>query len=442
LERERRQTRLIASIAIGLIVIIIGLIGYGILNETILKAHQPVVTVNGESYSLHEFQVRVRVQRQQLINQYMQYYEFAQLYGIDPSTDTSLSQTLNQIQDQLDSPTQIGSQVISDMQNDLLIRQYAKANGIIVSEADVEKSIQDAFGYYPDGSPTPSPTTTPIIYSTLNATQYALMTPTWTATSIPPATMAAIPSPEMTATATSVPSPLATATATSIPSITPTATPYTLEGFQNSYQDSLSYYAKLGLNEADFRKLFFESPLYKQKVSDIITADVPHEEEEVWARHILVTDETTAITVRDQLLAGADFSALAAQYSTDTGTKDQGGDLGWFGKGKMVPEFETAAFTLQIGEISQPVQSTYGWHIIQVLGHEMRPLTNTEYTDAVNTAFSQWLTDQANGAKIVTASNWSDNAPNLPDLQTAFDEMFATSTAYFSQITPEATPTP
>ncbi len=73
LERERRQTQIITSIAIGIVVIIVGLIGYGVLNETVLKSRQPVVSVNGDSVSMREFQVQVRVSRQQYIDQYMQY---------------------------------------------------------------------------------------------------------------------------------------------------------------------------------------------------------------------------------------------------------------------------------------------------------------------------------------------------------------------------------
>src|SRR5689334_22826282 len=63
--------------------------------------------------------------------------------------------------------------------------------------------------------------------------------------------------------------------------------------------------------------------------------------------------------------AGEDFAKLAQEFSTD-GTKDKGGDLGWFGKGQMVPEFEQAAFALKPGEISNVVQSKFGFHIIKL----------------------------------------------------------------------------
>lgn len=233
-----------------------------------------------------------------------------------------------------------------------------------------------------------------------------------------------------------------TATITPLPSLTPTATPYTLDGFQNSYKEGLIYYSKLGMSETDFRKIFFESNLYRQRVSDIVTADVAHEQEQVWARHILVADETTAQSIREQLLAGADFATLAAANSIDTGTKEKGGDLGWFGKGKMFAEFETAAFSQQVGEIGQPVQTTSGWHIIQVLGHEICPLTDTEYKNAVTAAFNQWLTDQRTGANIVISDTWTANTPDQPSLQSAFNEMNATSTAYANQALQPPTQTP
>jgi foldase protein PrsA len=92
--------------------------------------------------------------------------------------------------------------------------------------------------------------------------------------------------------------------------------------------------------------------------------------EEVQARHILVPDLATANKVEALLKQGKNFADLAKQYSTDPGSKDKGGELGWFRRGQMVPSFDKAAFSLPVGAISQPVKSPFGYHIIQVEGRQ------------------------------------------------------------------------
>jgi len=96
--------------------------------------------------------------------------------------------------------------------------------------------------------------------------------------------------------------------------------------------------------------------------------------EEVHARHILVPDEATAKQIIADLDKGADFAALSKQYSKDPGAAHQGGDLGFFKKDEMVPEFADAAFALQPGQIDQtPVHTQFGWHVIQVLERRTDP---------------------------------------------------------------------
>ncbi len=424
-DRERRQTRMITGFAIGIIAIVVLGIAYGLLNDTLFLKWRPAVTVNGESRSLYDFQSRVKVSRQQLINQYLQYIQLAQMFGMDPNSDAQMSQSLSQIKSELDTPATLGGQVIDEMVNDLLIRQYAKANGITVTSAEVEKSAEEALRYYQDGTPTPTLTPTEIVYSTLDATQYALMTPTL----VPSPTETQTPAPTATLPAPT-PTPNQTSTPTPIPTPAPTATPYTLKGYQEQYKNALKSYSALGLNDAQFRYIFFESGLYRDRVQAKVTADITHQQEQVWARHILVADEATANDVRKQLAAGTDFAGLAKLLSIDTGSKDKGGDLGWFGRGKMVAEFENAAFSLKVGEISQPIKSTYGYHIIQVLGHEMRPLTEQEYQDAVSAAFTSWLESQRSSSKVVINNSYTNFIPTTPTLAQAQANDAATATAY------------
>jgi len=89
-------------------------------------------------------------------------------------------------------------------------------------------------------------------------------------------------------------------------------------------------------------------------------------QEEVEARHILVETEDKAKEVVEKIGKGEDFGKLAADYSTDPGSKADGGKLGYFSRGQMVKEFDEAAFALKPGEVSPPVRSQFGWHIIKV----------------------------------------------------------------------------
>jgi peptidyl-prolyl cis-trans isomerase C len=89
------------------------------------------------------------------------------------------------------------------------------------------------------------------------------------------------------------------------------------------------------------------------------------DEQEVHARHILVETEDEAKAVADELKKGADFAELAKKKSKDPGASD-GGDLGFFTKDQMVPEFSTVAFALEPGKVSDPVKSQFGWHVIKV----------------------------------------------------------------------------
>jgi len=100
--------------------------------------------------------------------------------------------------------------------------------------------------------------------------------------------------------------------------------------------------------------------LYAEKVAE------RKDEDEVHARHILVKDEADAKAIVKELKKGADFEQVAKDKSLDKGSGAQGGDLGYFTKDKMVPEFADAAFKLKPGEISQPVKTSFGWHIIKV----------------------------------------------------------------------------
>jgi peptidyl-prolyl cis-trans isomerase C len=108
------------------------------------------------------------------------------------------------------------------------------------------------------------------------------------------------------------------------------------------------------------------------------------------AAHILVETQEEAQAIVDELSGGADFATIAKERSKDPGSGQNGGDLGWFGLGMMVPEFEQAVVALEPGAVSAPVQSQFGWHVIKL--NETRPLpipTLEEVREEIATGLEQ-----------------------------------------------------
>lgn len=134
----------------------------------------------------------------------------------------------------------------------------------------------------------------------------------------------------------------------------------------DSFRRRLSY-----LEDRALRRAFFTNKISAAITPEAVKAN--YEElvagfepaEEIRARHILVASEDDALVIVKELEEGKLFEVAAMENSTD-GSSQNGGDLGYFSRGQMVPPFEEAAFALEIGQISAPVQSKFGWHIIKL----------------------------------------------------------------------------
>lgn len=145
------------------------------------------------------------------------------------------------------------------------------------------------------------------------------------------------------------------------------------------FEQRLDYWRRRALRDAYFEKSV-KSAISDAEARSIYDRQVgsAQQSEEVRARHILVDTEQLAKDIHQSLLKGIDFAELSRKHSKDPGSKENGGDLGYFQRGQMVPQFEETAFKLAVGAVSAPVQSQFGWHIIKVDDRRTKPLPSFE----------------------------------------------------------------
>lgn len=146
-------------------------------------------------------------------------------------------------------------------------------------------------------------------------------------------------------------------------------------GNGTEFQLRLDYYRKRALRDTLFdvkvQKAVGEADA-KKFYDDQVAKITP--EEEFRARHILVEKEDDAKAIADRIAKGEDFAAIAKASSKDPGSGANGGDLGYFGKGQMVKPFEDAVMALKVGQVSAPVKSNFGFHIIKLEDRRSKPL--------------------------------------------------------------------
>ncbi len=400
-ERETEIQRLViigTAITVGIAVLI--LVG-AILNEQLIVPNQSVASINGHNISVSQFVSRAKVERALLIEQLNNAISLYSSFGYGSS---QLSQLLTSQQPystwygELQVTDQLGNAVLNSMVEDELVRQKAADLGITVSEAEVDKKIDEVFGYNPDtygvpGTATPTPTQSP--------------TPLVSPTPSPVPTASA--TPDMT-TVTPTSTPFPTATPSPTPNVTEEATQ--VAGLRDDFFANIR--AETGVSNNDIRD-YFRMLALRDKVRDAVITDVSHNATYVDARHILVGTEDEANTALQALQAGDSFASLAKAMSTD-GSSSQGGELGWQAADGYVKEFADAVKSADIGALVGPVQSQYGYHIIQVRAREDRDMSNSDYQQAMNTKFSQYLKDlrQSPDTNVQIYDTWINNVPTEP----------------------------
>ena len=198
-----------------------------------------------------------------------------------------------------------------------------------------------------------------------------------------------------------------------------------------------AYIAQSGYTEESYKK-FLKLNLLQEKAliedvevtEDEIKAEYENIKNEINARHVLVADEATALKVKAELESGKDFAEVAKAYSTEEAAQTTGGELGWFGKGKMVAAFEDVAFGLKKNVISEPVQSEFGYHVIEVT--DTRSIEES-YKDKKDELEKQLKLAKADQAALLTkvAKLLKDAKIDIKDedLKTALDEFLNSAEA-------------
>jgi parvulin-like peptidyl-prolyl isomerase len=353
LEHERRVRRAVilgTAAVLGLVVLVLA---WGLYDQFVRLPRKPVATVAGIPIRVSEYNKLLQYRRWDYRNYLSRLEDQKRQVSSAGEEQAFLVQYIDQ---QIDQVTQesmnLPTQVLDDLIDDQIMRQEAQRRGIVVSQEEIETRLEEQFGY--DRNP-PTPIPTPIT-STLPIT----VTPT------------------------------------------PTTAPMTYEEFTQRTEDWFRVAREAtGFTEADFRHLL-ESSLYREKVSEVLRAEAPTTAEQVHAQHILVETREEAQAVLDRLANGETFDDLAAELSLDESNKDQGGDLGWFGRGRMVAEFEETAFGLAPGETSGIVETQFGFHIIRVIERDAnRQLEGAELSQAQNQYVDDWLSQRRESPDVV-----------------------------------------
>lgn len=383
-EREARQQRWLLIGVAAVFVVVVGLVGYGYLDERVFKLQQPVATVRNTPITTGDFQKRVRFTRAQIISQISQLEAQRAQFAADPQLSyftQQIDQNLGSLQQQLETPSLLGGQVLDAMVEEELIRQEAATRGVAVPADEVQTTIEHSFDFY-------------------------RVPPTATPTRLPTSTPASSPTPQPTATVSITP------TATPAPTWTPepTSTPVTEQAFTAEFGSYMSQLAQTGITENDYRELVRVS-LLRNKLQETFSRDVPTSTEQIQFRYVFFETQDGAQTAEAQLKSGLSYDDLYARVQAGQVVSATGGLQPWTPTDEIAdtfgPEIQQALLSLAISQTSQIVTDTYGlsYTILQQAGREVRPLTSTQIEDRQQQTFQAWLDSQRTGPDVNLFNN-------------------------------------
>ena len=396
-DQEARFQRLFMLSMIGLVGLIVLILGGGVVYEYIIKPNAVVAEVNGHEIRRRDYW---KYQSVVLYNQARQYESFAvQTQGDQQQQFLQFAASFDAQRDDVWGSTDVSSATIQQMIEDQLFLDGAESLGVMVSDEEATQYALNQFAP-PDApliTPQPSPTIIPARAQAATETAEALATQQSLALGTPVAgtQQATLVAENGTPIATPVTGDPATPGATPNLDDSLRAAEAEYEIFQdNVFEDA-------NMSQEDYIRLWAKPQLVRQQVIHEITSQVPQTAEQVNAQHILVATEDLANQLYAQATGGADFGALARANSTDAVTAATGGQLGWFTRLEVDPALAEAAFALEPGQISEPIQTDYGWQIVKVNDkQEDRPLSDAQYQLATDEAVETWIDQQREQADI------------------------------------------
>ena len=356
-EREARLQRLAIRVVVGIVAILAVVVAIAFAVEQLFIPNQVLAVVNGENITVRQFREEYNLERSRLRLQLNQIqnsgFDLQQLAQQEPYRTW-----INEV----NVPDQLGLRVINDMVEDRLIAQEASARNISVSDEAIQKEIQDFFGFDPtaaalvgvDPTETPEPTITP--------TPFVSPTPTAIPTITPTPTPGEVDESGEETDPTVTPQPTV---------VEPTLSAEDMrENFQENQENYRSFLSINGIADETIDAFFERMALQALLAEDLVGAEGTLLYADV--RHILVETEADAESALGALRAGESFADLARAISTDPGSGARGGELGETFVGNYVPEFRKAIEDAEIGELVGPVQSEFGYHILQVRSKDER----------------------------------------------------------------------
>jgi hypothetical protein len=390
--------------AAGLLALIV--LAGGLLYEYVIKPNQTLATVGSVSISRQDYW---RSRAIGLYEQALQYQDFAQFVGPDQQGQyfALAEQALAQLPTVWGS-TDVDPASLEKMIDDQVYLQGMNDLGIDMSEDEIRTFALNRFA--PPGVPliAPSPTATLTAERAVMATSTAaalFATPVASpvaATPISGTPVAGTPSLATPVAGTPVATPLAIAPTAPAATPNPAEARATAEAGFSQFADQVFPLAHL--SREDYERLVAAPALARQKVGDALAATVGQSAPQVRAGHILLPTREEAEVARARVTEGGeDFAAVARELSTDEASAANGGELGWFTREEMVAPFAEAAFALEPGAISEPVETEFGWHVIQILERDPeRPLTDLQINRLQQTAEERWLAEQRAGLGVTS----------------------------------------